>query len=137
MVVTTVSWRRSALVFHSTSNSTRPLRYIDKPDRILWPFIGDQPLNAIYMSDVLKIAYELIEVRSGPSGLHPIYRNGKTPVGTTEAMKEELRAVLGKAFGEDGAQKRQKVLALRERVNRDWAEGGASLRDVSAFLEGV
>ncbi|KAH9858632.1 UDP-Glycosyltransferase/glycogen phosphorylase [Lenzites betulinus] len=105
--------------------------------QILWPFIGDQPLNAIYMSDVLNIAYELIEVRSGPSGLHPIYRNGKTPVGTIEAMKEELRGVLGKAFGEDGAQKRQKVLALREQVSRDWSEGGSSLRDVSAFLAGL
>ncbi|KAI0823361.1 UDP-Glycosyltransferase/glycogen phosphorylase [Trametes gibbosa] len=105
--------------------------------QILWPFIADQPLNAIYMTDTLQISYELIEVRSGVSGLHQIYRNGKKPVGTIEALKDEVHSVFGKAFGEDGAKRRQRLLALRGRVNRDWDEGGPSLRDVTAFLKSL
>ncbi|KAI0823359.1 UDP-Glycosyltransferase/glycogen phosphorylase [Trametes gibbosa] len=102
--------------------------------QILWPFVGDQPLNAVYMTDILQIAYELIEARSGEHGLHQIYRNGRKPVGSTEALKDELRDVLGKAFGEDGAKKRERLLVLRDRVIRDWDEGGPSLRDATAFL---
>ncbi|KAI0356299.1 UDP-Glycosyltransferase/glycogen phosphorylase [Trametes cingulata] len=104
--------------------------------QILWPFIADQPLNAIHMSEKLQIAYELIEVRSG-GGLKPIYRNGRTPKGTIEALKEEVRDVLLKAFGEDGAKKRERLLALREQVIHEWEEGGASLRDVTAFLDSL
>lgn len=105
--------------------------------RILWPFLADQPLNAIYMTDVLQIAYELIEVRSGKYAHQPIFRNGRKPVGTMDAMKDEIRDILQKAFGEDGAKKRQRLLALQERVNRDWDEGGPSLRDATAFLAGL
>ncbi|KAI0371038.1 UDP-Glycosyltransferase/glycogen phosphorylase [Pilatotrama ljubarskyi] len=104
--------------------------------QILWPFLADQPLNAIHMSETLQIAYELIEVRTG-AGLKPIYRNGRVPVGTIEALKEEVRDVLLKAFGEDGAKKRERLLALRERVIHEWDEGGASLRDVTAFLDSL
>ncbi|KAI8969573.1 hypothetical protein BD414DRAFT_259276 [Trametes punicea] len=53
---------------------------------IVWPFDADQPLNAVHISDNLQIGYELIEVRSGP-GLQPIYRNGRKPVGTVDAVK--------------------------------------------------
>lgn len=88
------------------------------------------------MTDTLQIAYELIEVRTG-LGLHTIYRNGRTPVGTVDAVKAEVRDVLAKAFGADGAEKRARLLALRDRVNRDWDEGGPSLRDVTAFLQSL
>ncbi|EIW63121.1 UDP-Glycosyltransferase/glycogen phosphorylase [Trametes versicolor FP-101664 SS1] len=104
--------------------------------QILWPFLADQPLNAIYMTDTLQIAYELIEVRTA-LGLHAIYRNGRTPVGTLDAVQVEVRDVLAKAFGADGAQKRARLLALREKVGRDWEEGGPSLRDVTAFLQSL
>ena len=32
---------------------------------IVWPITADQPANAIYLSEELDIAYELIEVRNG------------------------------------------------------------------------
>ncbi|KAI0333570.1 UDP-Glycosyltransferase/glycogen phosphorylase [Cubamyces sp. BRFM 1775] len=103
---------------------------------IFWPFGGDQPLNAIHMTDNLNVAYELIEVRTGP-GLHPIYRNGRKPVGTVDAVKDEAREVLAKAFGEDGAQKRENLKALTHALRHEWEEGGSSLRDMTAFLDSL
>ncbi|KAH9901483.1 UDP-Glycosyltransferase/glycogen phosphorylase [Cubamyces lactineus] len=103
---------------------------------ILWPFEGDQPLNAVHMTDNLQVAYELIEVRTG-HGLHKIYRNGRKPVGTIDAVKDEARDILAKAFGEDGAQKRERLKALTQALKHEWEEGGSSLRDMSAFLDNL
>ncbi|KAI0631464.1 UDP-Glycosyltransferase/glycogen phosphorylase [Trametes polyzona] len=104
---------------------------------ILWPFNGDQPLNAVHISEQLKIGYELIEIRTGEAGLHPIYRNGRKPVGTLDALKKEAREVLEKAYGPDGEEKRKKLAPLTEALNSQWEEGGAALRDVRAFLESL
>ncbi|KAI0631466.1 UDP-Glycosyltransferase/glycogen phosphorylase [Trametes polyzona] len=104
---------------------------------ILWPFGGDQPLNAVHISEQLNIGYELIEVRTGEAGLHPIYRNGRKPVGTLDALKEEACEVLAKAYGPDGEEKRKRLAALTKAVNSQWEEGGAALRDVKAFLESL
>ncbi|KAI0368559.1 UDP-Glycosyltransferase/glycogen phosphorylase [Pilatotrama ljubarskyi] len=103
---------------------------------ILWPFGGDQPLNAVHISEQLKVGYELIEVRTG-HGLHAIYRNGRKPIGTIEALKEEARDVLAKAYGEDGADKRKRLQALTDAVTHEWEEGGHSKRDVNAFLDSI
>ncbi|KAL1942712.1 hypothetical protein VTO73DRAFT_4952 [Trametes versicolor] len=102
---------------------------------ILWPFGGDQPVNAVHISEQLNVGYELIEVRTGPAGLHTIYRNGRTPVATIEAIKEEVRDVLAKAYGPDGAEKRERLVALTHAVTHEWEEGGGALRDVKAFLD--
>ena len=104
--------------------------------RILWPFGGDQPLNAIHIADQLQVGYELLEVRTGP-GLKPIYRTGYTPKGTVEAVKAEVREVLQKAFGEDGAKKRAKLTQLQKALNGEWEEGGSSKRDALAFLDSL
>ena len=102
--------------------------------RILWPFGGDQSLNAVHIADNLQIGYELLEVRTG-HGLRPICRTGYTPKGTIAAMKAEARDVLTKAFGEDGARRRAALVAVRKSVMSEWEDGGASKRDVSAFLD--
>ena len=102
--------------------------------RILWPISADQPVNTIHLTDTLNVAYELIEVRHG-SGLGKIYRNGRTPIGTIEAVKAEVRDVLDRAFGEDGAQKREKLPALQSAFQHEWEEGGTAWRDVHAFLD--
>ncbi|KAI0738932.1 UDP-Glycosyltransferase/glycogen phosphorylase [Daedaleopsis nitida] len=104
--------------------------------QILWPFGGDQSLNAVHIADNLQIGYELFEVRTG-SGLRPIYRTGYTPVGTIDAVKEEARTVLAKAFGEDGAQKRARLVEVQKGVVREWEDGGAAKRDVVAFLDSL
>ncbi|KAI9066606.1 glycosyltransferase family 1 protein [Trametes sanguinea] len=103
---------------------------------IAWPFNADQPLNALRISEVLKIGYELVEVRTG-HGTHPLHRNGRTPVGTVEAVRAEARDVLAKAFGEDGARKRETVRVLARAFEREWEEGGASWKDVNAFLDAI
>ncbi len=98
----------------------------------MWPFGVDQPCNAIHLTDNLDVAYELMEVRSG-LGLKPLYRNGKTPVGTIEALKEEARDTLSKAFGEDGAQKRAKLLELRQAILAEHEDEGLAKRDLEAL----
>ena len=104
--------------------------------RILWPISADQPVNAIYLSEALDVAYELIEVRHG-SGAGTIYRNGRTPIGTVEAVKAELRDVLDRALGEDGAKKRENLLTFRKTLQTAWAEDGVARRDVEAFLDEI
>ncbi|KAI0827302.1 UDP-Glycosyltransferase/glycogen phosphorylase [Trametes gibbosa] len=104
---------------------------------ILWPFGGDQPLNAVHISETLQVGYELVEVRSGAAGMHTIYRNGRTPKGTIGAIKEEAREVLTKAYGADGLEKRKRLVALTHAVTHEWEEGGAALRDMKAFLESL
>ena len=99
-----------------------------------WPFIGDQPLNTIHLTETLDAGYELFEVRTG-HGLRPIYRNGRTPTGTVEAVRAEAADVLKRAFGEEGRAKRARLLALKERLNAGWGEGGASRRDAEAFVD--
>ncbi|KAI0674842.1 UDP-Glycosyltransferase/glycogen phosphorylase [Trametes maxima] len=103
---------------------------------IIWPFGGDQPLNAVHISEQLEIGYELIEARSG-LGMKPRYRDGKKPVGTIDALKAEMREVLGKAFGPDGAEKRKRLQKLSKAFEHEWEEGGSALRDVSNFLDGL
>lgn len=112
------------------------VQVVHRSHRILWPFVGDQPLNAIHLSDTLRVAYELLEVRTG-YGLKQIYRNGRRPVGTLDAVKNEARVVLAKAFGEDGAQKRERMKALTRALDHEWEAGGTSLRDVTAFLNSL
>lgn len=109
---------------------------VSQPHRILWPFGGDQPQNAVHIADQLQIGYELLEVRSG-DGLKPIYRTGYTPKGTIDAIKTEVREVLQKAFGEDGAKKRAKLEVLRKAVVGEWEEGGTSRKEAVAFLDSL
>ena len=104
--------------------------------RILWPISADQPVNTIHLTDTLNVAYELIEVRHG-SGLGKIYRNGRTPIGTIDAVKAEVRDVLDRAFGEDGAKKRENLLELRKTLQAAWTEGGVARREVEAFLDDI
>ncbi|KAI0821606.1 UDP-Glycosyltransferase/glycogen phosphorylase [Trametes gibbosa] len=103
---------------------------------IIWPISADQPLNAIYLSEEINIAYELVEVRHG-TGLGKIYRNGRTPIGTVDAVKEEARAVIEKAFGADGAEKRARLQVMRKTLQAAWREDGVARRETSAFLSEI
>ena len=104
--------------------------------RIFGPFEGDQPLNAVNMTENFDAAYELVEVRTRYSD-KPIFRNGKKPLGTLEAVKAEARDVLTKAFGEDGARKRERLLQLQQEVLSEWDEGGTSRRGFMNFLDSL
>ncbi|GJE88818.1 glycosyltransferase family 1 protein [Phanerochaete sordida] len=111
-------------VTHAGFNSIVESIYAGVP-MICWPFSADQPLNAMHITENLDIAYELFEVRTGP-GLKPVHRTGKAPVGTLDAVRAEAAAVLARAFGDDGAQKRERVRRLREAMLEPWQPGGAA-----------
>lgn len=100
----------------------------------MWPIDADQPINTVYLAEEVNVAYELIEVRNG-CGLGKIYRNGRTPVGTIDAVKEEMRGVLDRAFGADGAEKRARLQVLRKKLQAAWGEDGVARREVGAFLD--
>ena len=102
--------------------------------RIVWPYGADQGLNAVILSEKLQVGYELVEVRSG-LGLKPIYRTGRAPVATVEAIRSEANEVLSKAFGEDGKRKRRNIMKMREEVLTAWGEDGPSRRDVERLLD--
>ncbi|KAG5635137.1 hypothetical protein H0H81_012325 [Sphagnurus paluster] len=101
---------------------------------ICWPFDGDQPTAAVHVTENLKVAFELIEVRTG-QGLRPICRNGKTPKGTREAVGEEIRRVLDSCKGEEGEQLRRNAERLRGELADAWKEGGTASVAISQFLE--
>ena len=103
---------------------------------ILWPVDAEQPANAIHLSENLDVAYELIEVRHGV-GLGKIYRNGRTPIGTMDAVRAEINDVLDRAFGADGARKRAKMQALRKTLGTAWDDNGVARREMEAFLNDV
>lgn len=75
------------------------------------------------MSETLNVAYELVEVRTG-KGLLPLYRTGKAPIATVDAVRDEARRVLENAWGEDGKTKRENEGTAAEDVVR-LAEGWA------------
>ncbi|KAI0769598.1 UDP-Glycosyltransferase/glycogen phosphorylase [Trametes elegans] len=102
---------------------------------IMWPFGGDQPVNALHIT-ALGIGYELLEIRSG-TGLRPLYRSGVAPTGTLDALHAEAHSVLERAYGEDGAQKRARLRLLQKAVLAQWEEGGRSLKEASAFLDSL
>ncbi|KAG5650551.1 hypothetical protein H0H81_011832 [Sphagnurus paluster] len=103
-------------------------------DWIVWPFDGDQPLAAVYLEEILKVAFELIEVRTG-LGPGPIYRNGKTPKGTREAVGEEIRRVLDDCLGEEGEALSNNALRLKVQFAQAWEEGGVAKLAIRAFLK--
>ena len=108
----------------------------DEWTRICWPFNADQPFNAAHLVNI-DVAYELFEIRDGESGLKPIYRTGKAPEGTVEALRREASEVLEKAFGDDGARKRAKMEQLKSAVMQAWTESGASKVALESFLDSL
>ncbi|TCD71978.1 hypothetical protein EIP91_000110 [Steccherinum ochraceum] len=101
---------------------------------ICWPFHADQPANAINLTEIHDVAYELLEVRTG-NELKPIYRTGKAVAGTLDAIRAEAREVLEKAFGEDGARKRANVEKLLDNVHAAWNPDGPATQDMISFLD--
>lgn len=124
---------------HSFRFSPRLANYC--PTRILWPIDADQSTNAIHLSRTLRIAYELLEVRNGV-GLGPVYETGVAPAGTLDAVRTELRGVLGRAFGSErgeGEAMRARLGELRGELREAWGEGegGVARSGVEAFLDSL
>ena len=125
-----VSPRQSSLVFLVDTHADCAY------NRIVWPISADQPLNAIHLSENLDVGFELIEVRHGV-GAGKIYRNGRVPVATVDAVKAEMWDVLERAYGEEGARKRANLSEVQKKLQAAWAEDGIARREVEAFLDEI
>ena len=88
------------------------------------------------MSLNLNVAYELLEVRNGESGLAPLMRlNDRMPQGDMQSVSTEIRAVLTKARGEDGQLKRENAERIAKLLAQSFGEKGSSTRNLRFFLE--
>lgn len=110
-------------------------------DRICWPFSGDQPYNAAHLSENLKVALELVEVRTGECGVgvngktKPLHRSGRAAQGTRAAVRAEFLGVIDAVRGEKGAEIRANTQRLKSMFNEAWEQGGDAREQVRAFLK--
>ncbi|KAF9552859.1 UDP-Glycosyltransferase/glycogen phosphorylase [Agrocybe pediades] len=102
---------------------------------IAWPFEADQPPAALYLSQVLNVAIELIEVRTGENGLKPLKRSGKAPKGTVEAVSAEIREVVDVCRGPKGRVLRENAQALKKKFANAWEKDGESRKDLADVLK--
>ena len=105
--------------------------------RICWPFSGDQPTTSAHLSCNLKVAFELVEVRTGPDGLKPMLRNGLAAEGTCEAVGKEFREVIDACRGEKGKELRRNAQELKGKFQKAWDDHGEAKRELKAFLERI
>ena len=113
----------------------RPLYSYDSVHRICWPFTGDQPTASAHLSCNLKVAFELIEVRTGPDGLKPMLRNGLSAKGTREAVGKEIREILDACRGKQGEELRRNAVEMKRKFAKAWEDDGEAKRELNAFLE--
>ncbi|KAH9476195.1 UDP-glycosyltransferase 84A1 [Psilocybe cubensis] len=102
---------------------------------ICWPFEADQPVAAAHMTENLKVAFELIEVRTGANGMKPLLRNGRQAKGTREAVGVEIREVIDACRSEKGDELRRNAQAIKAKFAEAWTENGVSRKEFRAFVE--
>lgn len=110
---------------------------IDEWSSIAWPYAIDQVTNAVHISSVLNVGYELVEVRSGEMGLKTVYRTGKAPEGTIDAVRREAKTTLELARGSDGAVKRENAQVIKQQLAEAWAEHGPAFQAFKRLLSDV
>ena len=59
---------------------------------------------------------------------------GHAPIGTMDSARDEVRSVLEKAFGEDGAKKRANMKLLQGEFLKAWDEEGLARKDLRRFV---
>jgi hypothetical protein len=96
--------------------------------------MADQPYNAVHLSENPKVAIELIEVRTGESGLKPPRRNGRATKGTRNAVREEFLGFIDDICGLKGADLRATVQGLQSEYMKTWKEEGEAQLELQAFL---
>ncbi|KZT56228.1 glycosyltransferase family 1 protein [Calocera cornea HHB12733] len=97
-----------------------------------WPFMGDQPQHALWVSQVLDTGFDLVQVRTGVPGVPAmrgdLSQGGTQILGTEAAVREELVSVLAAAQGKDGARKRENARRVREMILKAVRKGGSAER---------
>ncbi|PPQ96596.1 hypothetical protein CVT26_010751, partial [Gymnopilus dilepis] len=100
---------------------------------IAWPFEADQPGAAAHLTEHLKVAFELIEVRTGENGLKPLLRNGRSAEGSRVAVGAEIRAVIDASRGPRGEQMRKNATTLKTKFIEAWEADGVSKKELQDF----
>ena len=101
--------------------------------RICWPITADQPAAAAHVTENLKAAFELFQVRTG-DGLKRIHRNGLTPEGTREAVGVEIRQTINLCRGEKGQELRKNAEEFKVKFAKAWNEDGNARQEIRRFL---
>lgn len=95
---------------------------------IAWPFTADQPQHALWLSQVLDSAFELVQVRTGVAQQMKALRGapqGTEIRGTSDAIRQEMVAVLSQARGQVGVRKRANAKAAQEKLLAATQRGGS------------
>jgi len=100
---------------------------------ICWPLATDQPSVGAHVTENLKVAFELFQVRTG-EGLKTIHRNGLTPDGTREAVGLEIRQTIDLCRSEKGQELRRNAEKLKAKFAKAWDEDGAARQEMRKFL---
>ncbi|KAG8726014.1 hypothetical protein FRC11_001000, partial [Ceratobasidium sp. 423] len=74
---------------------------------IFWPFVSDQPANAMQIATLHNCGFELLQVRTGPAK-YTAYQDGREVeiMGTDVAVREEMKRVLEFTKGPRGEHQR-------------------------------
>ena len=109
------------------------------PFRICWPFSADQPAAAAHITENLKVAFELFQVRTGDNGLKPMHRNGlsSTAEGTREAVGIEIRQTIDLCRSEKGQEMRSCAEKFRVKFAKAWEEDGIARQEIRKFLHNL
>ncbi|CAE6435473.1 unnamed protein product [Rhizoctonia solani] len=93
---------------------------------IFWPFIGDQPTNAMQIANVHDCGFELLQVRTGPAR-STAYRNGTEVeiTGTEDAVRVEIKQILELSKGPRGEHQRINTRILGKIVCDSLGPGGS------------
>jgi hypothetical protein len=103
--------------------------------RIFYPMGGDQPGNALLLSEGHKAAFELLSVRTGLGQRLPYRcRDGPAPEFTVEGIRKETRELLRRLNGDEGRLVRAKFESLGDAYRNTWKEGGEARVNLDAFL---
>ncbi|GAB1526838.1 hypothetical protein RhiTH_010010 [Rhizoctonia solani] len=101
---------------------------------IFWPFMGDQPTNAMQIANVHDCGFELLQIRTGPAQ-STAYRNGTevTIIGTQDAAREEMKHILELSKGPRGEHQRANVRMLGKVVADSLGRGGSGDVGLESF----
>ncbi|THV06674.1 UDP-Glycosyltransferase/glycogen phosphorylase [Dendrothele bispora CBS 962.96] len=127
-------------VAHGGWNGTQEaLRY--RVPQIFWPFGGDQSYNSAVMTRVHKAGFQLFNIRSDEVGKRTPYvfdlkevSDQPTLTFTLEALRQEVRDLLVKLKGEEGAIVRKNLGRLADGYLKGWDENGEARRNTEDFL---
>ncbi|KAG8879662.1 hypothetical protein FRB98_005572 [Tulasnella sp. 332] len=99
---------------------------------ILWPIAFDHPYISAVVTREAKVAFELLQVRTGVNVGRPTAGTGTTVTGTDASIREEMRSVFEAMSGQAGKELRDNVKVL-QKVFRDSHKSGGARQAMERF----